>query len=211
MRILAFSDLHRDARAARSIVRRSADFDVIVGAGDFGSTRKGLAPIIDILRTIDVPAIVVPGNAESDEELLEACAGWSGVSVLHGTGVELGGVSFFGLGAAVPVTPFGSWSFDLSEEQAAGLLEACPPGAVLVSHSPPHGAVDRDSMGRHLGSRAVAEAIARTGPRLVICGHIHAAWGGHGRLGDTLVVNAGPGGIGLELGEPTSESRLPPR
>ena len=99
----------------------------------------------------------------------------------------------------VPVTPFGSWSFDLTEEDAAALLADCPPGCVLVTHSPPKGAVDCDSGGRSLGSTAIRAAIERVSPRLVVCGHIHASAGQEGLLGATPVVNAGPEGFVREL------------
>lgn len=53
------------------------------------------------------------------------------------------------------MTPFGSWSWDFTEDEADELLADCPEGAVLVSHSPPRGAADVSSGGDHLGSRAV--------------------------------------------------------
>lgn len=198
MRILAFSDLHRDRAAARAIVDRADEADVVVGAGDFAVKRVGIRDTIDILRELTRPTVLVPGNGESDEELREACAGWAAAHVLHGTGVVIDGVDFFGIGAGVPVTPFGSWSFDLTEEEAEGLLESCPPGGVLVSHSPPWGHVD-ESAGAHLGSRAVLEAVERNSPRLLVCGHVHRCWGQRSTAGSTLVLNAGPVGHILEL------------
>ena len=114
---------------------------------------------------------------------------------MHGSGVTLAGVSFFGLGGGVPVTPFGSWSYDLSEEQAEALLADCPAGCVLVSHSPPKGAADVSSRGQSLGSVAVRDAIARARPSLVVCGHIHGSAGQQGRVESSPVVNAGPAGF----------------
>lgn len=198
MKLLLFSDLHRDRAAAEQIVRRAREADVVVGAGDFAVKRKGLADTIDVLADIDRPCVLVPGNGESDDELREACEGWRSAHVLHGSGVELDGVPFWGLGGGVPVTPFGAWSFDLDEGEAEALLAGCPEGAVLVTHSPPHGLADRAG-GRHLGSRAVRETVERTRPRLVVCGHIHDSWGAGERAGDTLVVNAGPHGTLVEI------------
>ncbi|MXX68956.1 MAG: serine/threonine protein phosphatase [Gemmatimonadales bacterium] len=199
MRLLLFSDLHTDLAAAASIVERAAGFDAVVGAGDFAVKRRGLDTIIEVLAAIETPTVLVPGNGESAEELSNACDGWPAAHVLHGTGVEIGGMPFFGLGGGVPVTPFGAWSYDFTEDEARNLLAPCPEGAVLVSHSPPLGHADAAASGRHVGSTAVLEAIERTRPRLVVCGHIHDSWGVRSRAGHTPVVNAGPGGVEWRL------------
>jgi Icc-related predicted phosphoesterase len=209
MRILAFSDLHRDEAAAQGVVRRANEADVIVIAGDLATKRVGLEAMVEVLRSIVTPTVVVPGNSESDLELEAACTEWTAAHVLHGSGVEIGGVAFWGLGGAVPVTPFGSWSFDLDESDAADLLAGCPEGAVLVSHSPPYGLADGDAGGRHLGSRAVLAAARRARTQLVICGHIHASWGKQVSLGETLVVNAGPRGAVLDVGPTSGSARSP--
>ncbi|HLQ43429.1 MAG TPA: metallophosphoesterase family protein [Planctomycetaceae bacterium] len=137
MRLLLFSDLHCDVAAARRIVTLAEQADVVVGAGDIGNVRRGLDVCIRVLRGIRCPAILVAGNNETTDELRDACRTWDSAHVLHGTGVTINGTSFFGLGGGIPVTPFGSWSYDITEEQAGKLLEPCPPGAVLISHSPP--------------------------------------------------------------------------
>jgi len=199
MRILAFSDLHTSTERAREIADRAADADLILGAGDFATMHNGMQPVIDALASITVPSAVVCGNGETPEELREACHAWPGVHVLHGEGVLLAGRQVFGFGAAAPVTPFGDWSYDLTEEQAAELLQDCPQGAILVSHSPPKGACDRSSSGKSIGSEAVRDCIHRTSPKLVVCGHIHDSWGRQERIGDTLVVNAGPHGVMVEI------------
>ncbi len=200
LKLLLFSDLHCDARAARRLVERSGSVDVVVGAGDLATVRRGLERTIDVLRAIDRPAVLVPGNSESDAELAAACQGWSGAHVLHGSGATIAGVDFWGLGGGVPVTPFGAWSFDFTEQQADDLLAPCPPGAVLVSHSPPKGAVDVSSTGASLGSHAVRRAIEDKHPALVVCGHIHQSAGKTAKIGDTSVVNAGPAGLVWDLG-----------
>ena len=200
MRLLVFSDLHRDKAAARSLVERSAEADVLIGAGDFAVMRHGLIDVIAILKEVDKPAILVPGNGESDVELREACAEWDSAHVLHGEGVTLEGVHFYGIGGGIPVTPFGEWSFDLTDDEADEMLAGCPEGGVLVSHSPPYGHVD-EAGGRHLGSHAVLDTIERVSPRLVVCGHIQGCWGMRSTVRQTMVLNAGPEGQMLELPE----------
>jgi Icc-related predicted phosphoesterase len=127
--------------------------------------------------------------------------------VLHGAATTVAGITFFGVGGGIPVTPFGRWSYDFTEEQAEGLLARCPARCVLISHSPPRGAVDRSSRGQELGSVAVRDAILRTRPVLVVCGHIHDCAGQQATAGSSPVVNAGPSGIEWVLPDTNDESR----
>ena len=188
MKLLVFSDLHRDRDAARSLVERSGEADVLIGAGDFAVMRKGIDDVIEILREVEKPTVLVPGNGESDAELREACAGWRSAHVLHGGGVTVEGI----FGPVLTAIPF--------EDEAEAMLVGCPKGGVLVSHSPPRGHVDEIG-GRHLGSYTLLETIERVSPRLVVCGHIHGCWGERSRVGATMVLNAGPEGQVLELPE----------
>jgi uncharacterized protein len=198
MRLLAFSDLHTDSDQAGRLVDASEGADVVLGVGDFASVHSGLDETIAVLRRITKPAILVPGNNETEDALRNACDGWGGVVVLHGESTEIDGVPFFGLGGGVPVTPW-DWSFDLTEEEAAAKLAGCPEGCVLAVHSPPRGYVDVSGAGEHLGSSAVLDAIVATEPRLALCGHIHESWGERAAVGPTEVVNLGPMGTFLEV------------
>jgi Icc-related predicted phosphoesterase len=198
MRLLLSSDIHCDIGAARSLVERSADADVLVCAGDLAVMRQGLGRTVGLLSASRAPAVLVAGNGESAEELEQACVDWSAAHVLHGSGCTLEGTEFWGVGGAIPVTPFGAWSYDLSEEEGAALLEGCPEGAVLVTHSPPHGHLD-EAGGRHLGSKAILNAIRHARPQLVVCGHIHGHWTEESWEGDTRIVNAGPRGLWIDL------------
>ena len=197
MKILAFSDLHRDRDQARRLVQSAAEADVVVGAGDFASVRLGLSKALDPLKAIEKPTILVPGNNESLEELLDGSRDWPAATVLHGDGAQINGVTFFGLGGGVPVTPF-PWSFDLSEREADEKLAECPEGCVLVVHSPPKGYVD-EAHGQHLGSEAILATIETKRPALAVCGHIHQAWGQEATIGSTPVVNLGPEGRFFDL------------
>jgi Icc-related predicted phosphoesterase len=176
---------------------------VLIGAGDFATVRRDLHVAIDILKTSAKPAVLVPGNAESFEELRDACDDWKDAHVLHGSGVTLSGVAFYGVGGGIPVTPFGAWSYDFTEDEGAALLADCPSGCVLVTHSPPKGAVDVSSLGRSLGSTAIRAAIEAQQPRLAVCGHIHESGGREEWIGRTPVVNAGPRGVEWILHAPS--------
>ena len=61
---------------------------------------------------------------------------------------------------------------------------------VLITHCPPHGVCDVvEGETEHLGSTMLTKHIARTKPKINICGHIHSAHG-EGLLGTTRVYNA---------------------
>ncbi len=195
MRLLAFSDVHRDDRKARELADMAAEADVVVAAGDFASMHIGLDKLIDMLVVIETPTVLVPGNNETEEALREVCTGWKAATVLHGDAVTIEGVSFYGLGGGIPTTPW-DWSFDLSEEEAAAKLAAAPSGGVFVLHSPPKGYLDGP---RELGSEAILRAIETKRPSVAICGHIHEDGGKADRIGPTRLYNVGPAGTFIDL------------
>jgi len=187
-RVLAFSDMHMSRDCAAAIVAASAEADLVIGAGDFCKKRKGLAEAMAMLEGLRAPLVCVPGNAESARELRAATE----ATVLHGSSAEIAGLTIFGLGYAVPTTPRGAWSCDLTEAEAEALLVGFDAADILVSHSPPRGAADLTAEGEPAGSIAIRSAIERVHPRLCLCGHVHDSWGRTGAIGCTTVHNLGP-------------------
>ena len=198
VKLLAFSDLHRDLDQAARLVEMSADADLVIGAGDFASIHEGLEETIGALAPITTPTILVPGNNETLEALRGAAAGWPAATVLHGEGTTVDGVEFFGLGAGIPQTPW-DWSFDLSDEEATAMIAPAPEGCVLVLHSPPLGHCDGPGGDTHFGSPALLAAVEAKRPRLVVFGHIHEAWGCESAVGATPLRNLGPSGTWIEV------------
>lgn len=198
MRILAFSDLHRDLEQGARLVEMSAEADVVIGAGDFASVHEGLEETVGALSGIEAPTVLGPGNNETVDALRAATAGWSAATVLHGEGATIEGTEFFGLGAGIPVTPW-DWSFDLDDEAATEMLASCPEGAVLVLHSPPKDHCDSAGPGGNFGSPALLRAIEEKRPLLAVCGHIHESWGCESQIGPTPIRNLGPKGTWLEV------------
>ncbi len=197
MKVLAFSDLHRAAPAARKLVEMSQEADLVIAAGDFTNHRQDLAGAMALLDGLKAPVVMVPGNNESEDELRAAAP--KDAVVLHGQSAEVAGLRIFGIGYAIPVTPFKDWSCDLTEEQGAAMLAGCENVDILVTHSPPKGVVDVTSQGLSLGSTAVLETIKRTQPPLVVCGHIHDCWGQSAQVGGSRVVNLGPVGTWFDI------------
>jgi uncharacterized protein len=191
MKLLLFSDLHTNKVATETLIQRAQTVDVLVGAGYFANVRHNLHVCIDILKVVDRPTILVAGNNETTDELRTACRGWSSALILHGSSAVVDKVVFYGVGGGIPVTPFGAWSYDFSEEQAQELLASCPQNCVLVTHSPPKGAVDVSSSGKSIGSTAICDAIERVSPLLVVCGHVHASNGQQAMIGTVPVEMLG--------------------
>jgi Icc-related predicted phosphoesterase len=198
MKILAFSDLHRDLGQAATLVEMATEADVVIGAGDFASVHEGLEETIDALAVIETPTVLVPGNNETEDALRAATAGWNAATVLHGDGTTIDGVEFYGLGAGIPATPW-DWSFDLDDEAAGEMLAPCPEDVMLVLHSPPKDHCDSNGAGGNFGSEALTRAIEEKHPRLAVCGHIHESWGCESRIGETPIRNLGPSGTWLAV------------
>ncbi|MCC5785993.1 MAG: metallophosphoesterase family protein [Phycisphaerales bacterium] len=211
MRILIASDLHCDIAAARRLVDKSAEAEMVVIAGDFANQHEGLKELIDAIRDIRCPTVLVPGNNEREDALREACEGWLGATVLHTERTNVAGFPVYGIGCGIPPIDR-DWSFDMSEDEARektdSLHERELTGGMFVTHSPPYGLCD-EVEGKHCGSKALLEAIRKATPDVVVCGHIHQSWGAEANEGPTRVYNAGPEGriveVGPDIGGPAAE------
>ncbi len=192
MRILAFSDLHRNREAAQAILDAAPAADLVVGAGDFATRGVGLSETVALLCGLAVPTVLVAGNHDDLDALREACRGQPALHVLHGEQVTIRGIPVFGLGYEIPAGNDQPWNRRLEEAEAARLLRPCPEGAILVTHSPPFGVADVQTTGAHEGSHAIRDAVTASGARLLLCGHIHHAWGTSGLIGACPVHNLGP-------------------
>ena len=124
-----------------------------------------------ILREAGKPVLVIPGNHDrtdlSSSELF---------SNIHMIKLDLDGVRFVGYG----------WiGSDLDPERQMNRFHAVESlidsKSVLVTHCPPFGTLDstedREGMIYRIGSKALAEAVARTKPAFHLFGHVHASAG----------------------------------
>lgn len=192
MNILAFSDLHGDLNAAEGIVSASHSVDVVVGAGDFGNRGRNTLDTLMILRSSKAPVVLVHGNHDDPHDIAAFCADWPSGHYLHGEGVMIHGIRFFGLGGEVPARNEESWNASETETVAAKMFARCQAATVLLTHTPPLGLADLQRDGSHEGSKAVRDAVLRIRPTLCLSGHIHHSWGARGFLEDTDVRNLGP-------------------
>ena len=169
-RYLVLSDVHRREwvpAAARELMKEHS-LDAVVLLGDI--THFGPPQFAEeLIRELEAKCYAVPGNC--DPLGTEACIKSAGVS-LHGVKMKIDGRTWGGLGGSNPSifrTPF-----EMSEEEIARLLEPImEEDMVLVLHNPAFGTFDTTFSGKHVGSTAVAEAIDKFKPSVVLSGHIH--------------------------------------
>lgn len=193
LKLLVLSDIHGATGPIDAAAALIGGADAVVVAGDLTrtKTRAEAADIVACLERHAARILAVHGNCDRSEvgEYLEE-KGYS----LHGKGMVLAGIGFFGLGGSSP-TPLNT-ATEYTEEAIAETLRAgygAAKGAspvVLVSHVPPRGIRDRAFFGLRGGSRSVRAFLEAHRVDLCLCGHIHEAAGVE-RLGGTLVANAG--------------------
>jgi Icc-related predicted phosphoesterase len=193
MRILAIADVHGSAAARKNVQAWIAEHtpNIVVVAGDitqFGPPEWAE----DFLNAIPLRTLAIPGNLDP-KTILEAIE-LSQAIPIHGQSVEIEGYTFVGLGGS-NITPFGT-PFELSEEEILETLkEIMVEKAVLVSHAPVQGHLDRTASAESSGSQALSWIISEFSPILVISGHIHEARGVE-QEGGTTYVNPGPAAQG---------------
>ena len=166
-------------RGARDPARRSAEVDVVIGAGDFASVHQGLEEAIDALSAIEKPTVLVPGNNETEEALRAACKIWDAATVLPRGGHRDRRPPLLRAGGWCVRSPW-DWSFDLDEQAAETKLAGAVPmgrsssstrlptdtatraAPVNTSAAPPS---SRRSSGRSRGWRCTATSTSHGAPR----------------------------------------------
>ncbi|MEM1517649.1 MAG: metallophosphoesterase [Nitrososphaerota archaeon] len=216
MRILQVSDIHSSKNAEkipRTVEEKSCD--VVFVAGDitnFGTVEEA-ERILGIIAGSGRRVFFVAGNCDPPS-LLNHRPMNERIINLHLAKYNFGGYWLVGLGGSL-VTSHGMTLIELREEEIADMIkniEDAEKPLVFLSHNPPYGSdADKSMNDEHLGSHSVRKFIERKSPILVSCGHIHEARS-ISRLGDTLIVNAGPAKNGycavIELGAGKVEAWL---
>lgn len=193
MNILSFVDVHARQASLRVIVEKAQKADVLVCAGDLSTFGRGLKTSLQILRRAQKPLLIIPGNHETEEELVHAIKGLSFVTLLHGKIKVVGECVFVGYGG-------GGFSF-VDKGMASfvrGIEKKLPVGkkVVFVTHAPPYNTpLDYlPWLREHRGCKTTMDAIKRLKPVLTLCGHFHETAHKSCVIGKTLVINPGSTG-----------------
>ncbi|MGE0434368.1 MAG: metallophosphoesterase, partial [Planctomycetota bacterium] len=152
--------------------------------------REKVDKVLGMVRTLGAPVVWVPGN--HDQRGYEAEPGNA-----DGRLIELAGVRIVGIGGAGPK----SWGFryEWTDDDIRKLeLPECD---ILLSHTPPlDTALDCSNSGMSGGSAAILER-AKKHRGVLLCGHIHEAFGTE-RIRNCFGYNAG------SLGNPYGATRI---
>ncbi len=189
MKLLVLSDIHGSDTGLMTTIElgQRHNPDLVVVCGDitnFGPPTWAE----DYLNRIPFPTLAIPGNCDPVglEEIFEKTRAID----LHRKKRAISGLTFVGMGGS-DHTPYNT-PFEFGDHTFKKWLDPImEKNAVIVSHAPPYGAVDRNFAGRHRGSRSLRKLVDRWKPILVLCGHIHEARGIE-MIGETVCVNPGP-------------------
>jgi uncharacterized protein len=194
MKILALSDIHGSYDLAQRILRREANVDLVVIAGDItthGSRTEALEAVA-VLRAMAPRVLAIAGNMDSEN--IDAGLAEEGIGI-DGSGVIVGEAGFFGVSGgprSILRTPYERTEEELFRRAEQGWEGvAASRWKIFVPHAPPHGTrLDTIRMGLHVGSTGVRKFVDAHQPDLVVCGHIHES-AGKDALGKTQMVNCG--------------------
>jgi Icc-related predicted phosphoesterase len=189
MRVVCISDTHEKHRKLGTL----PPGDLLIHAGDM--TMKGnfhrLAAEAEWLRQQAHPfKVVIAGNHDlslQNNPITRTL--FHGLTYLDEDSVEVQGIEIFG----TPWSPsFCNWAFnaDLGDQCRFHWQKIPETTDILVVHGGPHGYGDRCEDGREVGCPDLTATIERIRPKLVVCGHVHEAYGIYTMPCGTRVVNA---------------------
>ena len=65
MKILLISDIHANIQALESVLKAETDWDLLVCAGDYVDYGTSPAEVVDLLRSLPKPHVLVLGNQDA--------------------------------------------------------------------------------------------------------------------------------------------------
>ncbi|MBI2670510.1 metallophosphoesterase [Candidatus Woesearchaeota archaeon] len=199
MKVLAFTDVHGDKRAIKSIIESAKldNPDLLVCAGDASNFGENLDLILKELKTTKKSIIIIPGNHEDKEELEKICNKFENCIYLHKRTYKIGNYFFIGFGGG----GFSTRDFEFEEFVNKKKEEISKEHKIiLITHGPVYGTkVDLIPGLGHRGCKSYRKFIDKFKPIIVICGHFHEAAGKLDEIDRSLIINPGKLGKVLEF------------
>lgn len=153
--------------------------------------KEQLTQICALLKTVDMRMYMLIGNDdhipnEDWDRILDECEVFNLNSRTH----MLGEFKLTGFQYVLP-TPWNT-NNELPEEQLAQKLrwieDQVDKNAILITHSPPKGILDKVTNGLHAGSQSIFDLVKAKQPLFHVFGHIHEAFG-HDKIDNTICCN----------------------
>lgn len=202
MKILAAGDIHGDVSSAKKLANKSEKekVDLVVLAGDIMGDDDLLPGVIGPFLEKKKKVLFVPGNHES-LATADFIADFYGITNLHGYSVKYGNIGIFGCsGNNLGV-------HQIPEEEIFSLLKKGfnkvkdSKKKIMVTHVHPNNTM-MGKFGHSLvkeGSMGIRKAVERFKPDILICSHVHEAFGIEEKLGKTKIINVGTEGKIIEI------------
>ena len=198
MKILAFTDIHADPFAFKSLKRKvqSEKPDLIVCCGDISNFGMDLDFSVKQILSFKIKTLLIPGNHETEEEVKDIAKKNDFIINLHNNFFEMEDFIFYGYGGG------GFSAVDLKfEKLMQKVLLSLPKSKklVFVTHAPLYNTkLDKLPIGHH-GSKSTRKFVEKARPVLVLSGHFHENEKKEDKIGSSRILNPGHDGMIVEV------------
>lgn len=198
MNILAFTDIHGKREIVNWIIKRTINEkpDLLVCAGDLSDFGRNIDRIAANLNKLNKTILIIPGNHETDEDILKICKNNKNIIDIHSGFYEKDDYLFFG---------YGGGGFNKEdprfERVSIKFKKYIKKGknVILITHAPPYNTKLDLINNEHVGNKSIRKFVDDVQPELVICGHLHE----NERIVDyvkkTKIVNPGYEGMIIKI------------
>ena len=197
MKLLAFTDIHAEEEALKSIKQAVKENkpDLMLCTGDISIFGRGIHYVLNFLNRLKVKTLIIHGHHEDEKELKEAIVKYKNIIFLHDKTFEFEGITFYGYGGG------GFKQRDKKFEKAITSKKLKGKPWILLVHPPVYKTkIDYlEWWPGHRGSKSIREAIIDFKPMIVFCGHFHETYCVIDQIGNTTIINPGPYGTTIEL------------
>lgn len=198
MKILAFTDLHGKREIVNNLIRRCINEkpDILVCAGDLSEFGRHIGKIAANLNNLKKTILIIPGNHESEEEIVNISRDNKNIINIHKRSYEIDNYIFLGYGG-------GGFSkedhrFEKISENFKKIIKKGRK-IIFVTHAPIYNTKLDQLDSRHLGNKNTRMFIEDVHPDLVICGHFHENEQVIDYVGKTKIINPGYDGLIIDL------------
>lgn len=202
MNLLIFADLHGDESAIKELKEKSKYADLIVSAGDLTFFGNELDQVIKELDSFGKPLLTIAGNHDDKNELQIECDKSENIIYLDNEIYVMKNFIFAGHSGN---------SFSLEDPDFKNIVKKVTDSKkgkdiIMVTHQPPYDTeLDYIDGFDHVGSKTYKDYINASPPLLWICGHIHETEGKVQNIKNCQIINPGPRGMLLSLGQGKDE------